>query len=235
MVTEAGVRARLTFRLPGVWSRVRLDTMDLAREDITEHVRLRVGRDDSLVEVRRHVRAQLLAAATRAQEANGRAMYLGHELVPGTPLPLSITVYEPDNLRMSPAVGTEPKDVVAALENTLARLAPPVMDTTHVTGQDFRALRTIARTTESWSPEQSETSEPAPTSRGTVQFAWTADAQREARNTQVGVLRVDYWCTSPLSKDITLVVMTAPFGAIENAAVSLFDAIIGAASYSSTA
>ena len=141
----------------------------------------------------------------------------------------------PDNLRMSPAVGTEPNDVVAALENALARLAPPVMDTTHVTGQDFRALRTIARTRESWSPEQSGTPEPAATSRGAAPFAWTADAQREARNTEVGVLRVDYWCTSPLSKNITLVVMTAPFGAIENAALSLFDAIIGAASYSSTA
>lgn len=132
-------------------------------------------------------------------------MMFSTEIAPGSPLPVTLTVYAPARLRMSPTIGTEPDHVLAVLAESLRQSSPAlVASLTDVTGGGGPALRSHR-----------------------VQPIEIAD---EPAAKESGALRLtaDYWVPVPESKQVVMVRFSTPMGEIENVMLSLFDALVRA-------
>lgn len=129
-------------------------------------------------------------------------MMFSTEIAPGSPLPVTLVVYAPTRLRMSPSIGTEPDKVLAVLTESLEQSRPDlVASLTAVTGAGAPALRT----------HRVEPIDPVGESSGALRLA------------------ADYWVPVPRSKQVVMVRLSTPMGEIENIMLSLFDALVRAA------
>jgi len=152
------------------------------------------------------VRQHLRHAADASGRGDVRAIMFSTEIAAGTPLPVTLLVLEPADLRMSPAVGTAPEKVLAVLAEGLRQLDPSAHATmVEVRGPGAAVLRTHR-----------------------------LDAVADGSEAE-GTLRLmaDYWIPVPDSKQVLLARFSTPLGELENMMCALFDEFV-AASYFAT-
>ena len=196
---------QLHFRLPGTWHRVDLRGGEQSEASIRSVVRDVIGGADDRAMVRADLRRDLHRAVQSAREAEARSMMFSTEIAPGSPLPVTLTVYAPARLRMSPTIGTEPEHVLAVLAESLRQSSPAIVASlTEVTGGGGPALRSH-RVQPIEIPD-----EPAAKASGALR------------------LTADYWVPVPASKQVVMVRFSTPMGEIENIMLSLFDALVRA-------
>lgn len=196
---------RLHFRLPGTWHSVDLRGGAHSEASIKAVVRDVIGVADDRAHVRADLRSDLRRAVRAAQEAEARSMMFSTEIAPGSPLPVTLVVYAPTRLRMSPTIGTEPDRVLAVLSESLRQSSPALgAALTEVSGGGGPALRSHR-----------------------VEAIDVAD---EPAVKQSGALRLtaDYWVPVPRTKQVVMVRLSTPMGEIENVMLSLFDALVRA-------
>lgn len=199
--TQPPADAELVFRLIGTWWRVDLESDDAARASATAVARGTLGAADQHATARRRMRDDLVEAARAARAAQGRLLLLQTELGPGDPMSATLTLYDDDRVRMSPAIGTAPDRVLAVLEASLPTIAPELAPT---------AVR-------------------RPFGGGEVVRVHRVEEQVESEAGQEFTRRrlvVQYWYPRPDSKRLVLAVLSTPLGDIPNALLSYFDAIV---------
>lgn len=119
----------LAFRLIGTWWPVDLESDEAASASASVVARGTLGTRDQEATARRRLRDDLVVAARTAREARARLMLLQTELAPGEPMSATLTLYDDDRVRMSPAIGTSPDRVLAVLEESLPTIAPDLAPT----------------------------------------------------------------------------------------------------------
>jgi len=203
-VEGAGVTApELRFRLPGRWFAVDLTGPDATSASIRRIARDAVGPADDRAPERARVRRQLQDAVDAAAQGDVRAIMFSTEIAVGTPLPVTLLVFEPADLRMSPAIGTAPETVLKVMAESLRQLDPVAhASMVEVRGPGIPALRT----------HRVETVADDTEADGTLRLV------------------ADYWVPVPGTKQMLLVRFSTPLGELENMMCALFDEFV-AASY----
>lgn len=193
----------LFFRLIGSWHPVLLGELD-SSELITDFVASVIGTRDVDATLRARMRRDLSDAIARAQEGRAVAMFIATEIAPGIPMPVTLTVYSPPEMRMSPALGTTPAAVMTALRTSFTHTGMAHLDTAHATSIPGSEILRLHHVDDHDLPEQPDL---------------------HART-----LTADYWYTVPESKRLTIATFSTPMGDIPNIMLSFFDAVV-AASY----
>lgn len=199
MTDSTGV-GRLVMSLPGTW--VQLDPArphETARR-IRRYAELAVGTGDE----RARIRAGLREALATSMEVAGpdlQTMLLCHEIAPGAPTPLSLTVLAPSHARISPAVGTDPEHVITGF---------------------LAAMQAIGEGG-GW--------ERIPCVHGAAVRRWhTRGVELSPGEPELAVreVSIDVWRTVPGSKRLLLVHADSVLADIPHTVVRLVDAIMGA-------
>lgn len=193
----------LRFRLLGTWRPVLLGELDSA-ELISDFVASTVGRRDIDATVRARMRRDLTDAIARAQAGHAVAMFIATEITPGVPMPVTLTVYSPPGMRMSPAIGTAPDTVMSTLRTSLAQTGTAHLDTARPLSIPGSQILRLHHVDDHTLPEQPDL--------------------------HTRTLTADYWYTVPGSKRLTVVTFSTPMGDIPNIMLDYFGAIV-AASY----
>ena len=191
----------LAFRLIGTWWPVDLESDEAASASASTVARGTLGTRDQEATARRRLRDDLVVAARTAREARARLMLLQTELAPGEPMSATLTLYDDDRVRMSPAIGTSPDRVLAVLEESLPTIAPDLAPT---------AVR-------------------RPFTDGEVVRVHRVDEVIEVEAGQEFTQRrlvAQYWYPRPDSKHLVLAVLSTPLGDIPHTLLSYFDAIV---------
>lgn len=191
----------LAFRLIGTWWPVDLESDEAASASASVVARGTLGTRDQEATARRRLRDDLVVAARTAREARARLMLLQTELAPGEPMSATLTLYDDDRVRMSPAIGTSPDRVLAVLEESLPTIAPDLAPT---------AVR-------------------RPFTDGEVVRVHRVDEVIEVEAGQEFTQRrlvAQYWYPRPDSKHLVLAVLSTPLGDIPHTLLSYFDAIV---------
>lgn len=191
----------LAFRLIGTWWPVDLESDEAASASASAVARGTLGTRDQEATARRRLRDDLVVAARTAREARARLMLLQTELAPGEPMSATLTLYDDDRVRMSPAIGTSPDRVLAVLEESLPTIAPDLAPT---------AVR-------------------HPFTDGEVVRVHRVDEVIEVEAGQEFTQRrlvAQYWYPRPDSKHLVLAVLSTPLGDIPHTLLSYFDAIV---------
>ena len=192
----------LRFRLPGRWFAVDLSTADATAASIKRIARDAIGPADDRAAERAKVRHQLQEAVAAGAQGEVRAIIFSTEIARGTPLPVTLLVFEPADLRMSPAIGTAPQSVLKVMAEGLRQLDPEAHATmVEVRGPGVPALRTHR-----------------------VELV-------EDGSESDGILRLiaDYWIPVPDTKRILMVRFSTPLGELENVMCALFDEFVAVA------
>ncbi len=200
---------QLSFRLAGRWHRVDLSDQQSIRATARAVALEIAGRRDQDAPARARLRADLVDAADQAVAGGATMLMFSTELTPGTPMPVTLTVYVPERLRMSPAVGTDPATVLTTFVDGLEVLDPDA----HASLQE------------------------APYDGGTgVRTHRLTDQVHEESDRSVTIRRlsVDYWLPVPGTKRLALVNLATPLGEIAEVMLSFFDAIISAVWFDDT-
>lgn len=191
----------LVFRLIGTWWRVDLSSDDAARASAADIARGTLGTADQHATARRRLRDDLVAAAAAARDAHARLLLLQTELSPGSPMSATLTLYDDERMRMSPAIGTAPDRVLALLEESLPTIAPDLVTTAvrrpFAGGEVVRVHR--------------------------IDETVAVDSGEEFTQRR---LVAQYWYPQPGSKHLLLVVLSTPLGDIAHTLLSYFDAIV---------
>ncbi|MBF9336357.1 hypothetical protein G3N30_09020 [Microbacterium lacticum] len=191
----------LAFRLIGTWWPVDLESDEAASASASAVARGTLGTRDQEATARRRLRDDLVVAARTARETRARLMLLQTELAPGEPMSATLTLYDDDRVRMSPAIGTSPDRVLAVLEESLPTIAPDLAPT---------AVR-------------------RPFTDGEVVRVHRVDEVIEVEAGQEFTQRrlvAQYWYPRPDSKHLVLAVLSTPLGDIPHTLLSYFDAIV---------
>lgn len=195
-------RPELRFRLPGRWFSVDLSSAESASASIRSIARDAVGPADDRAAERARVRQQLQDAVAAGSRGDTRAIMFSTEIARGVPLPVTLLVFEPADLRMSPAIGTKPQSVLAVMAEGLRELDPVAhASMIEVRGPGIPALRT----------------------HRVERVADGSEADGTAR------LVADYWIPVPGSKQVLLARFSTPLGELENMMCALFDEFVAAA------
>lgn len=208
----------LHLSFPGVWHEIDLSDEASTKGSIEKIAIDSCGVGDEAAKARVFLKEKLKRAAREARDGSASAVYLGSELVPGVPLPVTLTVFEPHDLRMSPAVGADAGQVLHILRQGLTGRFEELSD---IDGGNFSALRTVIREDEDrWYEDGDGNASPD-----------EASYRVEADQIKIRRLRVDYWCHVPGTKSAIIVSFATDLSAIENVLLVLFDAMIGAAHF----
>ena len=200
-MTGLNATPALAFRLLGTWWRIDLDSDETARASASIVARGTLGTRDHEATARRRVRDDLVAAAASARDANATLMLLQTELSPGEPMSATLTVFDDERVRMSPAVGTNPDRVLSVLEESLPTIDPGLAPTAVRRPFDGGETVRVHRIDE------------------TVEVEAGADFTQRR-------LVAQYWYPQPDTKTLALVVLSTPLGDIPNTLLSYFDAIV---------
>ena len=193
---------RLHFRLPGTWHRIDLAGGDASERSIKSVVRDVIGVADDRAHVREQMRRELRTAVESARQAEAKSLMFSTEIAPGSPLPVSLGVYAPRKLHMSPSVGTAPAAVLGVFAQGVRRSQPELAGSlTDVTAAGGPAIRTHT----------------------------VAPIEIPDEDTGASRLVADYWIPVPDSKQVVMVRLSTPMGELENIMLSLFDALVTAA------
>lgn len=193
----------LRFRLIGSWRPVLLNELDSATL-ISEFVASVVGKRDIDATVRARMRHDLTDAIAAARSRDAQAMFIATEIMPGLPMPVTLTVYSPPDMRMSPAVGTSPAAVMTALRASFEHIDMAHLDTARPSAIAGSEIVRLHHLDDHDLPEQ------------------------EGLHTRT--LTADYWYTVPQSKQLVIATFSTPLGDIPNVMLDYFDALV-AASY----
>lgn len=166
---------RLHFRLPGTWHRVDLRGGPQSEASIRSVVRDVIGSADDRAHVRADLRRDLHQAVRAAQEAEARSMMFSTEIAPGSPLPVTLVVYAPTRLRMSPTLGTEPAHVLAVLSESLRQPSSELNDISGSSGSAADVTWAVALVMDSLCRARSSAQ-----SRGPVHRYWAARLSRDS-------------------------------------------------------
>lgn len=196
---------RIDFRLIGTWWDIPLDTEDRSREAIERIVTAELGRADDHALARARMRRELLDAAGIARDNNVILMLLATELPGGAPMPLTVTVSQPEGLRMSPAIGEGSEEVLSVLEASLSTIDP--------------AAHEVAVRREYGGGEVLRTHE-------------VTHRELDEGAATVRELAVTYWYPVPESKQLMLVRFTTPLGDIPHVMLQYTDAIVRTSTFS---
>lgn len=192
---------QLHFRLPGTWFRVDLGGEAETEASIRAVVRAAVGTADDRAQLRAELRRDLRSAARAARQAEAVSLMFASEIAAGAPLPVTLVVFAPQGLRMSPSLGTSAPAVLGVLAESLPLLdAAAAATAVQVDGPGGPALRT----------HRIEAIEPV---------AETGGAER---------IVADYYVPVPQSKQVVMVRLSSPMGEISNVLLSLFDSLLAA-------
>ncbi len=194
-------QAELVFRLLGTWWRVDLTSDEAARTSAADIARGTLGAADQHATARRRMRDDLVSAAAAARAAHARLLLLQTELAPGDPMSATLTLYDDDRMRMSPAIGTSPDRVLRVLEESLPTIAPDLAPTAvrrAFTGGEVVRIHRIDETVEIENGQEF--------------------TQRR--------LVAQYWYPQPDSKHLLLAVFSTPLGDIPHTVLSYFDTIV---------
>lgn len=192
----------LRFRLPGRWFSVDLSGEGATRASIRRIAADAVGVADDRAAERARVRQQLTDAVAAGAQGDARAIMFSTEIAPGTPLPVTLLVFEPADLRMSPAIGTAPQAVLGVMAEGLKQIDPDAhASLAEVRGPGTPALRT----------HRVETIDDGSESQGITRMI------------------VDYWVPTPGSKRMLMVRFSTPLGDLQNLMLALFDEFIAVA------
>lgn len=193
---------RLHFRLPGTWHHLDLQGGDQSEASIETVVRNAIGVADDRAILRADLRRDLRTAVESARQAEATCMMFSTEIAPGSPLPVTLVVYAPSRLRMSPSIGTSPERVLAVLAESMRQ-------------QDPERAASIAHRTDAGGPvvrtHRVEPIEPTEETGGALR------------------LTADYWIPMPDTKRVVMVRLSTPMGEIENILLSLYDVVVEAA------
>ncbi|QJU54267.1 hypothetical protein SCB71_14050 [Herbiconiux sp. KACC 21604] len=128
MSDESAARARrprdggFDFALPGDWWAVPVARAEETERAVTRLVRETVGRRDEDATARAELRSRFLFAADRARAAGATQLHLCREVMPGVPLPATLTVYHPRlTLRR---LGPTPAEALRAVLGTIREPEP---------------------------------------------------------------------------------------------------------------
>ena len=193
--------ARLRFRLMGTWHPVLLNDLS-SRDLIKNFVRDVVGRRDEDAAVRDRLRRQFEEIIVQAVEARAEAMFVVTE-VGGAPMFATLTVRPVDDVRLSPAIGEAPAEIIRVLSESFEALEREGIDTARVIDMDASQALRLHRIREEEYEEQGQT--------------FTSRA-----------LSADYWYTVPGTKELLLVNFITPMGDIAHVMLAFFDAIVRA-------
>jgi hypothetical protein len=199
--------SRLTLRLPGTWVQLDPNRPEVTTERIHSFVELAIGRADQLAQARHDMRRALGVMMDGAPEAAAlESTFLCHEIAPGTPTPIAVSVFSPADVHMSPAIGTGPG---AVIETFLAAMEVigDAADWTRIDCADGEAARRW-RITETVVAEGAE-------------------------DLPLRSFVADYWRTVPGSKRLVLVTVTSPLADIPQTLIRLADAIVAGSRFSS--
>lgn len=196
----------LIFRLIGTWWRLDLDSDDASRASATDIARGTLGARDQEATARRRMRDDLVSAAASARSAQARLLLLQTELSPGEPMSATLTVYDDERVRMSPAIGTASDRVLSVLEESLPAIAPGLAPTAVRRPFDGGETVRVHRIDE------------------------TVEIEDGAEFTQRRLV-AQYWYPQPGTKKVALVVLSTPLGDIPNTLLSYFDAIVEASRF----
>lgn len=196
----------LRFRLPGRWYSVDLSSAAAATASIRRIAKESVGPADDRAPERARVRQQLQDAVAAGSRGDIRAIMFSTEIALGAPLPVTLLVFEPTDLRMSPAIGTAPEAILAVMAEGLKELDPAAhASMAEVRGPGVPALRT----------------------HRTESVADDSEANGTLR------LIADYWIPVPGTKQMLLARFSTPLGELENMMCALFDEFVAAAYFTS--
>lgn len=192
--------ARLVLRLPGTWVQLDPNRPEVTNDRIRSFVQVAIGRADELAKARHDMRRSLGAMMDGAPEVAAlESTFLCHELSPGTPAPIAVSVFSPADIAMSPAVGTRPGTVI----------------------ETFLAAMEVRDDSAGWTRLDCVDGEAARRWR----IAETVVA-KGAEDLPLRSFVADYWRTVPGSKRLVLVTVTSPLADIPQTLVHLSDAIV---------
>ena len=198
---------RLTLRLPGTWVQLDPNRPEVTTERIHAFVELAMGRADELAQARHDVRQALGMMLEKAPEAAAlESTFLCHEISPGSPTPIAVSVFSPADIHMSPAVGTQSGTVIETFLAAMELLGDSA-DWTRLECADGEAARRW-RVTETVVAEGAE-------------------------DLPLRSFVADYWRTVPSSKRLVLVTVTSPLADIPQTLLHLADAIVAGSRFTS--
>lgn len=203
---SAASTPQLVFRLVGRWSRIELDSPEAIATSTREIARELLGSTDDRATQRARVRRGLADAATQAAAAEARLMLFQTEFSSGEPMAATLTLFERDDLRLSPAIGTDPDTVLRVLEQALPAIDPVRAKT---------AVRRRSRDTDVVRTHAIEE---------------TVETEDGAKFTQRKLV-AQYWYPQPGTKQLLLLVLHSPLGDIPHMLLNYFDAIVAASSF----
>lgn len=195
----------LTFMLPGNWWHLPLGDADSAPDNLDSRVRAMlhhvVGHADKYATLRRELRLKVLEAAKTALGAGASDFYFALEIVPGVPIPVSLSVYSP-----AIPVGLSLEGSALAAAESLKATLTRVDD---------------AQTMLSWGDREMAVLRGHKVIRGNeLSVAGVAES---------GELIVSYWLLTRGDSRIPLLSFASPLHALEEELLVLFDAIVSTA------
>lgn len=201
--TEAPPDPRLVLTLPGTWLQIDPNDPQLSHRRIGAFVQRAMGRADELATVRAALREALGTlmerSATGGAAGTAESVFVCDEVSRGTKLPLCVSIFTPERMRISPAVGTAPDAVIGAFHEALTSIGDGD-GWERVACRDGLALRRVRVVDEPLAADVPD---------GTARI-WG----------------VDYWRTVPDSKHLVLVTATSPLADIPETLLRLTDAIV---------
>ncbi len=199
---------KLTLRLPGTWVQLDPNRSEVTAERIRLYVDLAIGRADELAQARHDMRRALGLMMEKAPGAAAlESTFLCHEISPGAPVPIAVSVFSPADIHMSPAVGTGPGTVIETFLAAMEVLGDGA-EWTRLDCADGEAARRW-RVTETVVAEGAE-------------------------DLPLRSFVADYWRTVPVSKRLVLVTVTSPLADIPQTLLHLADAIVAGSHFAAT-
>ncbi len=197
---------RLVFRMVGTWWRIELSSPE-AIADSTKQIAAGVlGRADDRATARARLRDELGKAAAAAADADAQLLMIQTELGPGQPMSATLTVFEDEKMRMSPAIGTDAASVLAVFEKSVPLMDPARADTVvrrRCMDGEVARVHAIEETVE------------------------IEDGERYTQRRLVA----QYWYPVPGTKRLLTAVFSTPLGDIPHTLLSYFDAIVAASRF----
>lgn len=193
----------LRFRLVGRWSQLDLRSEEAAATSIRRYAQNLLGSADAEAQARALLRRSLHEGVGMAREASAVSMFLAREISPGTAMPVTLTVYAPSSLKMSPAIGTAPNTVADSLQKGLTTLGVEGIETaTRLEIEGSSILR--------------------------VHHEREDPIHEATPDLPMRKLMVDYWYTVPGTKQVVLVNFMTPLAELRDIMLDFFDSIVRA-------
>lgn len=198
---------RLALRLPGTWVQLDPHRPVLTRKRIRSFVDVAMGKADELAHARHEMRKALgLVIDNAPPDAMLESTFLCHEISPGSPTPIAVSVFTPVQIRMSPSVGCAPAAVI----------------------ETFLEAMDVNGSADAWSRIGCVDGEAARRWHVTENVITDGDSDPPLRS-----FVADYWRTVPASKSLVLVTVTSPLADIPHTLLEFADAIVGGSRFMS--